>query len=562
NARNDMLAERVYAPWPDMEAALRRAGLPLYSLETRHSLDSFDVIGFSLQYELNDSNVLTMLDLAGIPLLASERASDRAAPSPLVIAGGSRVYNPEPLADFFDALVIGEGEEVLIEILEAVAAWKRAPQEGGSRGALLRRLARISGVYVPSFYRVRYAEDGRLQAIEPAVEDAPAKVRKRILPTLGPAPTRPVVPNMSMVHDRGAVEIQRGCSRGCRFCQAGIIYRPIRERPGIETRAAIRELVDATGYDEVGLVSLSSSDHSGIAEIVSGAMAESGDGRLSISLPSLRIDSFSVELAKAIQSARKTGFTFAPEAASQRLRDVINKGVTEEDLHNTAQAVFESGWNRVKLYFMIGLPTETDEDVLEIARLVRELSALGRHIRKRPVEIGVSVSTFVPKPHTPFQWVPLAGRETIAHRQALLREACRQRSVHLSWSDWSSTWLEALLSRGDRRLGRVILRAWRLGARFDAWSDQFRPELWRQALAEEGLDPDFYTFRPRERDEVFPWDHIDVGVSRGFLWREYQRARAGELSPDCRQSCHYCGVSTAFGKERARAPRNAWGCPS
>jgi radical SAM family uncharacterized protein len=566
NAHPHMLAERVYAPWPDMEAALREAGLPLFSLETRHSLDSFDVIGFALPYELNESNVLTMLDLAGLPLLAAERRADM----PLVIAGGSCTLNSEPMAPFFDALVLGEGEEVLLELLEVVAHWKRALADKRlsieDRKNLLRRLAQIPGVYVPSLYQVTYSAEGWIESISPIDETVPARVQRRILPALGPAPTRPILPGMSTVHDRGAVEIQRGCSRGCRFCQAGIIYRPVRERPAAEVLAAIDALVASTGYDEVGLLSLSSSDHSEIAAIVDQAMATHAEDRLSISLPSLRIDSFSVELAEMIQSTRKTGFTFAPEAGSQRLRDVINKGVTEEDLLETARAAFESGWNRIKLYFMIGLPTETDEDVIEIARLVGVLSNLGKRTRGRIVDLNVSVSTFVPKPHTPFQWAPLASRETIRRRQNLLKEHCRQRGVHLSWSDWDTTWLEALLSRGDRRLASVIRRAWELGARFDAWSDQFRPELWRQALAEEaGIDPDLYTVRAYEApsaDQPLPWDVVDVGVSRTFLWREYQRALAGELSPDCRRQCHGCGILTSYRGEHALVSEDAWGCPA
>jgi len=558
NQRQGRLAERVYAPWVDMEAAMRAAGFPLCSLETRHPLHRFDLVGFSLQHELNYTNLLNMLDLGGIPLLASERGPDM----PLIIAGGCCAYNPEPLAAFVDLYVIGDGEEVLIELLELVGDWKAqgAPRTRAARRDLLLRLAGIPGIYVPSLYRPRYNDDGCLAALQPLAAGVPARVRKRIVPRLLPLPARPVVPTMRVVHDRGMVEIQRGCGRGCRFCQAGMVYRPVRERPLEETIRLVDQLIAATGYSEVSLVSRSSSDHSAVAEMVSQVMRRHGPDGVSVSLPSLRIDSFSVQLAQMIQTTRKTGFTFAPEAGSQRLRDVINKGVSEEDLLRTTEAAFASGWNRVKLYFMIGLPTETDEDVREIARLIREIRGQGRAIRRRGVNINVSVATFVPKPHTPFQWVPLAPRPVVERRQALLRDEVRGRGVRLSWSDWDGTWLEAALARGDRRLGGVIRRAWEAGARFDAWPERFRADLWRRAFEQEGIEASFFAERERRPEELLPWDHIDTGVTRRFLWEEYQQALVGELSPDCRANCHACGILAAFAGER-RVAGETWRCP-
>ncbi len=556
NARPTMAAERVYAPWDDMECAMREAGIPLYSLDTQHALADFDVLGFTLQHELIYSNVLNMLDLADLPIKAKDRTPDM----PLVIGGGSCTYNPEPLAPFFDLFVIGEGEEVTIELLEALLAAKRSGLSEDRRELLL-RLAQIPGIYVPSLYDLHYRDDGTLDAIEPNHPDVPQRVLKRIVTELSPAPARPIVPNMGIVHDRAGVEIQRGCSRGCRFCQAGIIYRPIRERPVNEVLSAAQAIIRNTGYDEIGLVSLSSSDHSGISQIVQGLLDEHGEQGLAISLPSLRIDSFSVDLAQMIQQQRKTGFTFAPEAGSQRLRDVINKGVSEDDLIETAEAAFASGWNRLKLYFMLGLPTETEEDIAEMARLIREIDALGRRLRHRRVDVGVSAATFVPKPHTPFQWLPLAQREQVEAHQRLLLKATPSRKVRVTWSDWDTTWLEGLLSRGDRRMARVVEHAWRSGARFDAWHERFDVSLWQEAMAACGVEDRFYLERPRDREEVFPWDMIEVGVSRRFLWREYQRAMRADLSPDCRFDCHNCGILAAFETEREDLPEAAWGCP-
>jgi len=557
NKHKDFVAERVYAPWIDMEEAMRKANVPLFSLETRHTLDEFDIIGFSLQYELTYTNMLNMLDLGGIPILACERAPD----VPLVIAGGSCTYNPEPLAEFFDLFVIGEGEEVLLELLESMRDWKTSRAPADARRALLLHLAQIPGIYVPSFYQASYNPDQTLAETAPKRQEVPSHIRKRIMPRLGPVLTKPIVPNIQVIHDRGAIEIQRGCGHGCRFCQAGMIYRPIRERPTDEILDAIDEMIAATGYNEIGLLSLSSSDHSGIEKIVARSMKHHKDKQLAISLPSLRIDSFSVHLGDMIQRTRKTGLTFAPEAGSQRLRDVINKGVTEKDIFQTTKAAFENGWDKIKLYFMMGLPTETDQDIMEIVRLIREIRTQGKKIRHRRVRINVSIATFVPKPHTPFQWLPLTSRQVVERRQGIILDNLKTRDIRLSWSDWDSTWLEAILSRGDRRLGAVIHRAWRSGARFEAWNEHFQPALWQKAFSQEGLDPNHYTQRQRAPKEVNPWEIIETGVTPHFLWNQYLEALKGRLSPDCRKQCHNCGILEAFASERENLPENAWGCP-
>lgn len=553
NQQPEVLAERVYAPWLDMERAMRQAGIPLFSLESHRPIRDFDILGFSLQYELNYSNVLTMLDLAGIPLLASQRDESW----PLVIAGGTCTYNAEPLVDFFDLFVVGEGEEVLLELVRLYAEWResqgqlhRVRASASGKEAFLQRAAMIPGVYVPSLYQITYHANGTVASIQPIKTGIPAQVQKRIVPVLPPLPVKPVVPFLNVVHDRGMVEIMRGCTRGCRFCQAGMIYRPVRERPLEEVLSAVDQLLANTGYEEIALVSLSSTDYTSIQHLVQELSRRYAKQRLAISLPSLRIDTFSVELAQMIQQTRKTGLTFAPEAGSERLRQVINKGVTEEDLLRTAEAAFSSGWLRIKLYFMIGLPTETMEDVLAIARLVKAVRDIGRRWRGNRAQVSVSVATFIPKAHTPFQWLPMEDAGEITARQEALRRALPSRGVDLSWSDPMTAWLEAVLSRGDRRLGKVILRAWQLGARFDAWAEAFQPKLWQQAFDEAGIDPAFYAMRQRAFDELLPWSHIHTGVSAAFLWEEYQRSLRGESSIDCREGCLDCGVRRAFDLER------------
>ena len=536
NREEGVLAERVYAPWIDMEEAMRRAGIPLYSLESRRPLADFDIIGFSLQYELNYTNVLNMLDLTGLSPLAAERSDA----DPLIIGGGSCTYNAEPLADFFDLFVIGEGEKVLLELIRAYRELRV------TKADFLREAAKIEGIYVPGLYDVRYHDDGTVAGVESLVPEARARVRKRIVETLPPAPTRLVVPYIGVIHDRAMIEIQRGCTQGCRFCQAGFIYRPLRERPLEEVLQTVEDIVKETGYEEVALVSLSSSDHSQIEPMVRQLTARYQHPPLAVSLPSLRIDSFSVELAEMFQGRRKTGLTFAPEAGSQRLRDVINKKVTEEDLLRTAEAAYASGWQRIKLYFMVGLPMETLEDVAAIVDLVKKVRAIGRRHQGKRTQVNVSLATFVPKPFTPFQWLPLVDEVTLGEKQELLRRGLRGPGISFSWHEPGTTLLEAALSRGDRRLGQVIHRAWQLGARFDAWDELFDENLWWRAFAEVGLDPNFYARRERSLDEVLPWDHIDVGVRKEFLIEEYQRSLRGETTIDCRQGCVDCGVSEVF----------------
>jgi len=543
NREEGILAERVYAPWVDMEEAMRRAGIPLYSLESRRPLIEFDIIGFSLQYELNYTNVLNMLNLAGISPLAAERGDT----DPLIIGGGSCAYNAEPLADFFDLFVIGEGEEVLLELVRAHREF-RVSGFGFrvAKGDFLREAAKIEGIYVPSLYDVRYYDDGTVAAVEPLALEAKARVRKRIVETLPPAPTKLVVPYIETIHDRAMIEIQRGCTHGCRFCQAGFIYRPLRERGLEEVLETVDEIAGETGYEEVALVSLSSTDHSQIEPLVRELTTRYQHPPLAISLPSLRIDSFSVELAEMFQGRRKTGLTFATEAGSQRLRDVINKKVTEGDLLRTAEAAYSSGWQRIKLYFMVGLPTETQDDVAAIVSLVKKVRAIGRRHQGKKAQVSVSLATFVPKPFTPFQWLALADEGSLKEKQELLRRGLREPGISLSWHDPRTTLLEAVLSRGDRRLGQVVYRAWQLGARFDAWDELFDEGLWQRAFAEAGLDPNFYARRERPHDEVFPWDHIDVGVRKGFLIEEYQRSLRGQPTMDCREACIDCGVSEVF----------------
>ena len=554
NSCADVLCERSFSPWGDMESQMRRAGVPLYSLETHHALNEFDLLGFSIPYDQLYTNVLNALDLAEVPLRAAERDERH----PLVIAGGHAAYNPEPMAPFVDAFVIGEGEEVLLEIVE-VLRWAR--ETSARRSAVLERLARLWGVYVPAFYRPFYHADGTLSGVDRLWQDAPRVVLKRIVSKLPPSPVKMIVPYVDIVHNRFPVEIMRGCTRGCRFCQAGMIARPVRERTVAEILAAIDTGLANTGFEEVALLSLSSSDYRDIQKLVA-AIAERYSGRhLRISLPSLRIETVSVDLVEALRGQHTGGFTLAPEAATERMRNVINKPVSSEQLLSVSREIFTRGWTTLKLYFMIGHPREELEDVQAIADLAKAVLAEGRKAAGRRAEVHVGVSTFVPKAHTPFQWVSLDSLERIEAKQKLLMRELRDPGLKLSWNPTQETMLEAWLSRGDRRMGEVIYEAWRRGARFDAWQDTLRYEAWAEAFRFCGLDPSFYTHRDRPFDEVFPWDHMDSGVRKRFLLQDYLWSFEGKPRIDCREQCFACGILPKFNNLRAGQAGDAWFCP-
>lgn len=538
NKIDGALAERVFSPAVDMEKLLRERKIPIFSLETYRPLNTFDIVGFTIQHELSYSNILNLLELGQIPLRSEERKED----APLIIAGGPGTFNAEPLSAFIDLFVIGEGEEIVGEIIEVYKRWKDKKQ---SRAKLLEELAHLKGIYVPSFYKVTYLKDGRVESVTPKKETYHSVIKKRIISNFDqvPYPLFPVVPNIDVVHDRITLEIFRGCTQGCRFCQAGMIYRPVREKSVNTLLKLAEEILSHTGYEEISLSSLSSSDYSEIERLITRLVDRFKEKGVGVSLPSLRIDSFSVALAQQVQRVRKTGITLAPEVGTQRLRDVINKNVQEEDLYSSIEAAFKGGWRKIKLYFMVGLPTETEEDVEGIVRLVSKVDRMGREITGRKISINISVSAFVPKPHTPFQWEAQEERDILSKKIRYLKNRLNWRNISFSYPDINRIYLEAVFARGDRRLGEVLERAHYLGCKFDAWREHFNFETWQQAFNESGLNMEFYANRIRQEDEILPWDHISCGVKKEYLLEEKKKALKGETTSDCRfENCTECGV--------------------
>lgn len=548
NERDDAVAERTYAPWTDLEPILRSQRLPLFSVDNHLPASAFDVLAFNLSAELIYTNVLNLIDLAGVPV----RAADRGETDLIVGAGGHCTYNPEPLADFVDFFAIGDGEEVISDITEVLREWKATPRSEGSRHSMLRDLAKVPGVYVPAMYEISY-DGAYIAQIAPRYPDIAPTVEKRTVADLAqwPYPKQQLVPLTEVVHDRLNVEVFRGCTRGCRFCQAGMITRPVRERPAEQVRTMVQNGLERSGYDEVALTSLSTADFSGIENVVADTVNDPINcGQVSVSLPSLRVDAFTVGVAAQIQKARRTGLTFAPEAGTWRMRQVINKLIAEEDLYGAVESAFSQGWRRMKLYFLTGLPSETDVDTLAIAELARNCVELGKRHHKG-ASVTVSVGGFVPKPFTPFQWFGQNTVTELSRKIFLLRDEVKKtRGVQMKWHDPKATFAEGIASRGDRRIGRVIEAVWRRGGTFQEWSEHFDYDLWIDCMAEAGLDPDWYVHRHRTEDEVLPWSHISAGLHADFLWQEWRDALAEVGLPDCRWTpCYDCGACTGYGIE-------------
>lgn len=552
NKHRNLLAERVYCPWDDMEDIMREREIPLFSLETKHAIRDFDMLAISLPYEQLYTNALNLIDLAGMPI----RSEERNASYPLVIAGGHSCYNPEPMAPFIDVFVIGEGEEAILKIIGVMRAAAHLDRE-----TQLRYVAQIEGCYVPRFYDVAYHDDGSVKAITANMPEAPAKVMKTITATMPPPVTDFIIPFVETVHNRAPIEIMRGCTRGCRFCHAGIVTRPVRERPVEEVLTAMEEILEKTGYEEIALLSLSSSDYTNVLELTKKIGERFGHLGLNISLPSLRIESVSTQLMDNLGDSRRGGFTLAPEAATEKMRNTINKYVTHEELLETAHEIYSRDWRTIKLYFMIGHPMETLEDVQAIADLCKQVLAEGRKIHGKKASVNVGVSTFIPKPHTPFQWEPMDQLENVYEKLNLLRDQIRGAGLRLRWNNPKESIFEGYLSRGDRRMANVVELAWQKGAKFDAWMEHFKEDAWQEAMAEIGLDPEFFTYRKRSIDEVFPWEHIDVAVTKKFLTQDYLMSQEQETRIDCRHQCFACGILPKLKDLRRETEADAWECP-